>query len=83
LQGEWGTPLEYIVRIGRPDKDARELTWFLLDRGADPGMALIEAKDSKNPTFVEWVEAWESQGGREKLEQFKKRKGDERRCSVQ
>jgi hypothetical protein len=83
LQGEWGTPLEYIVRIGRPDKGACELTWFLLDRGADPRLALTEAKDSKNSTFMEWVEAWEAQGGREKLEQFKKQKRDERRCSVQ
>ena len=40
--------LEYIVHTGKPDKDAREMTWFLLDRGADPGMALTEAKDFKS-----------------------------------
>jgi len=83
LQGEMGTPLEYIVGVGRPDTDARELTWFLLDRGADPDAALAEARKFDHPTFIEWVEGWEAQGGREELEQFKEKKRSQHRCSVQ
>ncbi|KAI4914275.1 uncharacterized protein J4E92_009689 [Alternaria infectoria] len=83
LQGEMGTPLEYIVGVGRPDTDARELTWFLLDRGADPDAALAEARKYDHPTFIEWVESWEAQGGREELERFKEKKRNEHRCSVQ
>ena len=78
-----GTPLEYIVGVGRPDTDARELTWFLLDRGADPDAALAEARKYDHPTFIEWVESWEAQGGREELERFRKKKINEHRCSVQ
>ena len=84
VQGQWGTPLEYIVCMGREDIDAHELVWYMLDRGADPEMALIEAKtNSKQTAFIEWVDAWEAQGGRERLEQYKERKRQERWCSVQ
>ncbi|KAI4694205.1 uncharacterized protein J4E84_002787 [Alternaria hordeiaustralica] len=83
LQGEMGTPLEYIVGVGRPDTDARELTWFLLDRGADPDAALAEARKFDHPSFIEWVEGWEAQRGREELEQHKKKNRDERLCCVQ
>lgn len=56
-----GTPLEYIVCVGRPDKDARELTWFLIDRGADQDAAFAEARKYDHPSFIEWVK-----GGRHK-----------------
>jgi hypothetical protein len=62
-----GTPLCYIPETGRFDRDTRELTWFLLDRGADPIPALKVAKRNGHSGFVEEVEEWLTQqwwGGR-------------------
>ncbi|CAN9134021.1 unnamed protein product [Alternaria alternata] len=75
LQGEWGTPLQYIVLAGLdPGRNARELVWFLLDRGADPKAALVEAKAfGGHAAFKEWVEAWE---------QTREEKKDKSRCTV-
>lgn len=59
-----GTPICYIYdeRTGR---DNRELTWLLLDKGADPTDALRFAKPDSD--FAEDVKAWnawkEKQGG--------------------
>jgi len=78
-----GTPLEYIVGVGRPDTDARELTWFLLDRGADPNAALAEARKFDHPSFKKWVEDWVAHGGREELERLQEKKRSQHRCSVQ
>ena len=56
-------PIEYIpgstVRTG----DTRDITWLLLDRGANPAPAYRMAKKSY-PKFIEDVEAWkEAHGG--------------------
>jgi hypothetical protein len=75
LQGEWGTPLQYIVFAGLdPGRNASELVWFLLDRGADPKAALVEAKAfGGHAAFKEWAEAWE---------QTREEKKDKSRCTV-
>ncbi|CAN9347437.1 unnamed protein product [Alternaria alternata] len=76
LQGEWGTPLQYIVLVGLdPGRNVRELVWFLLNRGADPRPALVEAKAfGGHAAFIEWVEAWE---------QTREEKKDKSQCTVQ
>jgi hypothetical protein len=66
------TPLSYVA--SRNDsKDARELIWFLLDRGADPDRAgplvgdirppsaLEHAQSSRNTRFLEAVREWQAQ----------------------
>jgi hypothetical protein len=63
-----GTPLCYVADSevivyteGSEDKailDTRELTWYLLDHGADPRPALEKIKWSQHPTFVADVDAW-------------------------
>lgn len=93
-----GTPICYIYdeRTGR---DNRELTWLLLDKGADPTDALRYAKPDSD--FAEDVKAWkawkEKQGGdgweekqgcdrREAKEDGDRRKakqGDDSKCCVQ
>lgn len=65
------TPLCYVA--SRNDgKDARELIWFLLDRGADPNRArplvgdirfpsaLEYAQSSCNMRFLEAVKEWQA-----------------------
>jgi hypothetical protein len=69
--GPRGPPLCYVAdseaifyRDGSEGKeilDTRELTWYLLDHGADPRPALEEVQWSKHPTFVADVEAWRAQ----------------------
>jgi hypothetical protein len=38
--------------------DTRELTWYLLDHGADPRPALDRLQGGSHPTFIADVEAW-------------------------
>lgn len=59
-----GTPIVYLANL--PFEHTRELTWLLLDRGADPAPGLEEAREEGHPTFAEDVEAWreEHPGGR-------------------
>jgi hypothetical protein len=56
-----GTPISYIPGAGMPERDSRELTWLLLDRGADPPPALEIAKEMDNTLFAESVKAWKAQ----------------------
>ncbi|KAF1959972.1 hypothetical protein CC80DRAFT_490008 [Byssothecium circinans] len=57
-----GTPICYIPASGMLERDTRELTWLLLDRGADPTPALEIAKRFY-PKFAEDVKAWKAQRG--------------------
>jgi hypothetical protein len=57
-----GTPICYIPGSAMLMRDTRELTWMLLDRGADPTPALKIAQDDY-PKFIEDVEAWKAQKG--------------------
>jgi hypothetical protein len=79
MSSAWGTPISYIPGAGMPERDSRELTWLLLDRGADPAPALEVAKEMDNTLFVENVEAWKAQnpGGPAKIE------GRGRNCCMQ
>jgi hypothetical protein len=79
MSSAWGTPISYIPGAGMPERDSRELTWLLLDRGADPAPALEVAKEMDNTLFAENVEAWKAQnpGGPAKA------KGSGRSCCVQ
>ncbi|PTB42622.1 uncharacterized protein TrAFT101_008288 [Trichoderma asperellum] len=63
-----GTPLYYIARRNNR-KDAREVIWFLLDRGADPDLgstmgdlqiesAIKDAEKHSNTRFLEAVQEW-------------------------
>ncbi|KAH7091200.1 hypothetical protein FB567DRAFT_268347 [Paraphoma chrysanthemicola] len=65
-----GTPICYIPGSGTSVEDTRELTWLLLDRGADPTPALKIAQD-EYPQFIEDVKAWRA------------RKGDSNKCCIQ
>lgn len=70
LPGRHGTPICYIPgTVG--GMDTRELTWYLLDRGADPTPALKIAEQDY-PQFIEDFEAWKVQ-----------RKAGESKCCVQ
>ncbi|RDW69554.1 hypothetical protein BP6252_08574 [Coleophoma cylindrospora] len=67
LGNHWGTPLCYVAR-SNPHWDCTEVTQFLLQRGADPGLVMdpagwdsIElAKRSKNQRFLDIVENWKA-----------------------
>ncbi|KAF2485057.1 hypothetical protein BDY17DRAFT_95911 [Neohortaea acidophila] len=65
-----GTPLCYVsdsevieglYRGHTVIADTRELTWYLLDQGADPTQALEVIKHSQHPTFAADVEMWRAQ----------------------
>ena len=58
-----GTPICYIPGSTMLVRDTRELTWLLLDRGADPTPALKIAK-VEHLKFVEDVEAWKGKQAR-------------------
>jgi hypothetical protein len=58
-----GTPICYIPGSDITDTDTRELTWLLLDRGADPTPALVVAEQSLYPRFIKYVEEWKAQHG--------------------
>jgi hypothetical protein len=47
-----------------PEKDSRESTWLLLDRGIDSATALKLTKEERNTAFVADVEAWRVQNPR-------------------
>lgn len=66
----------YIVLADpEAERNARELVWFLLDRGADPKPALVEAKAfGGHAAFTEWVEAWK---------QTNEVKKDKSQCTIQ
>ena len=57
-----GTPICYIPGSAMLERDTRELTWLLLDRGADPTPALEIAKQDY-PKFAEDVKAWKAKQG--------------------
>jgi Arc/MetJ family transcription regulator len=57
-----GTPICYIPASAMLDTDTRELTWLLLDAGADPGQALELAR-TECERFVKVVEAWRRERG--------------------
>lgn len=54
-----GTPICYIPGSAMLERDTRELTWLLLDQGADPTPALEIAKRDY-PKFAEDVKAWKA-----------------------
>ncbi|PVH99988.1 hypothetical protein DM02DRAFT_527931 [Periconia macrospinosa] len=56
-----GTPICYVAGTPMLDTDTRELTWLLLDRGADPTPALEIARQNQYPRFAEDVKAWQEQ----------------------
>ncbi|KFX90798.1 hypothetical protein O988_08025, partial [Pseudogymnoascus sp. VKM F-3808] len=61
----FGTPICYVAGSARRQgrvRDSKELTWLLLDRGADP-MPTIERAKVDYPRFVEDVEAWKAKRG--------------------
>lgn len=59
-----GTPLCYVASESWEALDTREVTWYLLDQGADPIPALecIRMGDD-NPKFVENVKEWKATHG--------------------
>jgi hypothetical protein len=59
-QDRMGTPIVYVAYLDC-FHHTRELTWLLLDRGADPTPGLVEAKETGHPTFADDVEAWKAQ----------------------
>jgi hypothetical protein len=52
-----GTPIEYIPGSNILERDARDITWLLLERGADPTPAISFAKHCY-PKFIDDFEAW-------------------------
>ena len=58
MSSAYGTPICYISGSFRPDLETCELTWLLLDRGADPAPALKDAEG--HAPFLEDVKAWKS-----------------------
>ena len=72
LREHYGTPICYIPNSKMLERDTRDLTWLLLDRGADPTPAINVAK-SWYSKFVENVEAWNAQ----------KKEKDHGKCCVQ
>lgn len=81
--GAYGTPICYIPCVGMPDRDARELTWLLLDRGADPTPALEDAKTFGHATFKEYVDGWKKERNRKRSEEKWVKSWTERGCSAQ
>jgi len=79
MSSAWGTPLSYVPGIGRPDLDSRELTWLLLDRGAEPAPALVVAKEMNQTLFLADVAAWKELNP----DGPKKAQSGDRSCSVQ
>ncbi|KAF2705718.1 hypothetical protein K504DRAFT_387178 [Pleomassaria siparia CBS 279.74] len=74
----WGTPICYIANLDGLEH-TRQLTWLLLDRGADPAPGLEEAELSGHETFAGDVEAWKAQPNH-----LKKKKGNSGgKCNVQ
>jgi hypothetical protein len=59
----YGTPICYIPGSEMPDTDTRELTWLLLNRGADPTPAFKVAELCDYLRFVQYVEDWNAQQG--------------------
>ncbi|KAF2442740.1 hypothetical protein P171DRAFT_48709 [Karstenula rhodostoma CBS 690.94] len=55
-----GTPIVYVADLNGLGH-LRELTWLLLDRGADPAPGLEEAKEIEHTAFVDDVDAWKAQ----------------------
>ncbi|KAF1971709.1 hypothetical protein BU23DRAFT_569540 [Bimuria novae-zelandiae CBS 107.79] len=55
--GRSAGPICYIPTSSMLERDTRDLTWMLLDRGADPELAIEFAKE-EYPRFIEDVEAW-------------------------
>ena len=61
LGSHWGSPLCYVAGPMVGDRDCRNVVWFLLDRGADPTIAIQIAKDLKKRYLLEAVEEWRAQ----------------------
>ncbi|OBT63843.1 hypothetical protein VE03_06645 [Pseudogymnoascus sp. 23342-1-I1] len=64
LPRQRGTPTCYIPDSTMLVRDTRELTWLLLDRGADPTPALEIARGEYR-IFAEDVEAWKGKQARD------------------
>ena len=56
-----GTPMNYVADMDGLNH-TRELTWLLLDRGADPIPGLEDAKQVGHTVFIEDVNAWKARG---------------------
>ena len=63
--GRLGPPICYVATLSGMHgmHVMREVTWLLLDRGADPSPGLEEAEASGHETFAGDVEAWKAQSG--------------------
>lgn len=61
--GGSGTPICYVISHRNPErvKNARDLTWLLLDRGADPTLALEDAVSIGMTVFIKHVDEWKEQ----------------------
>jgi hypothetical protein len=62
LGGYWGTPICYVAEIAAVKHSIRDITWLLLDRGADPAPALKQAVSPDYEVFAADVEAWKVEG---------------------
>ncbi|KAF2855393.1 hypothetical protein T440DRAFT_504062 [Plenodomus tracheiphilus IPT5] len=58
--GCMGPPICYVATLSGLRGSTRELTWLLLDRGADPAPGLEEAGYTDHETFAGDVEAWKA-----------------------
>jgi hypothetical protein len=52
----YGTPLDYVAYNSGVNGDCREVTMFLLGRGADPGLVTVE--QHRAPAFFSVLRAW-------------------------
>ncbi|KAJ4288955.1 hypothetical protein N0V90_011297 [Kalmusia sp. IMI 367209] len=75
-QDRLGTPICYLAHE-EGLHHTKELTWLLLDRGADPTPGLEEAESSGHETFAKDVEAWKAQCG------SSSQRSDSGKCIVQ
>ncbi|RMZ67999.1 hypothetical protein GMOD_00004110 [Pyrenophora seminiperda CCB06] len=59
-----GPPICYIASYAGIERDTRELTWLLLDQGADPKAGLEEARLMEYPKLAEDIKAWKAKQSR-------------------
>jgi hypothetical protein len=83
--GGGGTPICYVIDSFNPEwlKHARDLTWLLLDRGADPTPALLDANKHGMILFVEYVDAWREKRHLERAEEGWSKAWSQRGCCAQ
>ncbi len=58
MGGRYGTPICYIPIFASRTGETRDLTWLLLDHGADPTEALVHAELMGYVKFTDDVQAW-------------------------